>query len=221
MRHGLTIAEYAAMINDHFGIGCDLHIAPMKGWKRPMLFLDTGLPWIAPSPNLPTPVSAMVYPGQVVWEGTNVSEGRGTTQPFECFGAPFIRPDKLLSHVGISDLPGVMLRETAFEPIANKWQGFLCKGLHIHILDAEVYKPYETTLSLLQAVITYHRESFHWKAPPYEYEFEKLPIDMIVGDSGLRRQLEGLDDPIELFEAWNPALEQFRILSKRYYLYLN
>lgn len=219
MRHGMTIAEYAEMINDYFGIGCDLHISPMKGWKRPMFFVDTGLPWVAPSPNLPTPASAMVYPGQVIWEGTNVSEGRGTTQPFECFGAPYIEPRKLLSHIGIQDLPGVVLRETAFEPTSNKWKGFLCRGLHIHVLDAEAYKPYETSLLLLQAVITNHRESFQWKDPPYEYEFEKLPIDLIVGDSSLRRQLEALEDPLEIFDSWKPDLEQFTSLSKQYHLY--
>jgi uncharacterized protein YbbC (DUF1343 family) len=219
MRHGMTIAEYAAMINDYFSIDCDLHISPMKGWKRHMLFVDTGLPWIAPSPNLPTPASAMVYPGQVIWEGTNVSEGRGTTQPFECFGAPYIKPEKLLSRIDIRNLPGVIFRETAFEPTSNKWKGFLCRGVHIHVLDAEAYKPYETTLLLLQAVIANHRESFQWKDPPYEYEFEKLPIDLIVGDPGLRRQLEGLKDPMEIFKTWKPALEQFNTLSKRYHLY--
>ena len=219
MRHGMTIAEFAGMINDHFNIGCDLHISPMKGWKRHMLFVDTGLPWIAPSPNLPTPASAMVYPGQVIWEGTNVSEGRGTTQPFECFGAPYIKPQKLLSHMGIRDLPGIILRETAFEPTSNKWHGSLCRGLHIHVLNSESYKPYETALFLLHAVITNHKKSFQWKNPPYEYEFERLPMDLIVGDSGLRKQLEGLNDPSEIFDSWKPALEQFSSLSKRYHLY--
>lgn len=219
MRHGMTIAEYAGMINDHFGIGCDLHISPMKGWKRPMVFMDTGLPWVAPSPNLPTPASAMVYPGQVIWEGTNVSEGRGTTQPFECLGAPYFEPEKLRSHMGKWNLPGVILRETAFEPTFNKWQGYLCRGFHLHVLDAETYQPYETTLLLLHAVIAIHHESFQWKKPPYEYEFEKLPIDLIVGDSGLRRRLENLHDPSEIFKTWKPALEQFKTLSKRYHLY--
>ncbi len=219
MRHGMTMAEFAGMINDHFNINCDLHISPMKGWKRHMLFPDTGLPWVAPSPNLPTPASAMVYPGQVIWEGTNISEGRGTTQPFECFGAPYIKPEKLLSHMGIRDLPGMILRETAFEPTSNKWQGSLCRGFHIHVLDFGVYKPYETTLCLLHAVITNHNKSFQWKTPPYEYEFEKLPIDLIVGDSDLRKQLESLNDPLELVDSWKPALEKFNSLSKRYHLY--
>jgi uncharacterized protein YbbC (DUF1343 family) len=219
MRHAMTIAEYATMINDHFSIGCDLHISPMQGWKRYMQFVDTGLPWVAPSPNLPTPASATVYPGQVIWEGTNVSEGRGTTQPFECFGAPYIEPQKLLSHRGVRELPGITLRETAFEPTSNKWKGLLCKGLHIHVLDTEIYKPYETTLLLLQSVIANHRQAFQWKEPPYEYEFDRLPMDLILGDYQLRSQVEGLQDPLEIIETWKPALKQFETLSKRYYLY--
>jgi len=219
MRHGMTIAEYATMINDHFSIRCDLHISPMQGWKRHMHFRDTGLPWVAPSPNLPTPTSATVYPGQVIWEGTNVSEGRGTTQPFECFGAPYIEPQKLLSHKGVKGLPGIVLRETAFEPTSNKWKGVLCKGLHIHVLDTEVYKPYETTLLLLQSVIANHGQAFQWKAPPYEYEFDKLPMDLILGDSELRSRIEDLQDPLEFIETWKPALKQFESLSKCYYLY--
>ena len=99
MRHGLTIGELAQLFNDHFEIGCDLTVIPMKGWKRSMFFQQTGLPWVAPSPNLPSPVSAMVYPGQVIWEGTNVSEGRGTTLPFELFGAPYINPEKISTFI--------------------------------------------------------------------------------------------------------------------------
>jgi uncharacterized protein YbbC (DUF1343 family) len=116
-------------------------------------------------------------------------------------------------------LPGVILREVAFEPTSNKWQGIFCRGFHIHIRDAKAYKPYETTLLLLHAVIANHRESFQWKDPPYEYEFEKLPVDLIIGDSGIRKQLEDLNDPWGIFEAWNPALQAFQSFSKRYYLY--
>ena len=124
-----------------------------------------------------------------------------------------------MSHVGVQDLPGVILRETAFEPTSNKWQGLFCRGFHIHVVNAETYRPYETTLLLLHAVITNHRESFQWKRPPYEYEFEKMPIDLIVGDSNLRGQLEGLKNPREIFDAWKAPLAQFKSLSKRYYLY--
>jgi uncharacterized protein YbbC (DUF1343 family) len=221
MRHGMTLAEYALMINDQYSIGCDLHISAMSGWKRQMLFADTGLPWVAPSPNLPTPLSAMVYPGQVIWEGTHVSEGRGTTQPFECFGAPYIAPQKILSQLGNPSLPGVVLRELAFEPTANKWQGSLCRGFQLHIMDADAYQPYETSLRLLQAVIANHSDSFQWKDPPYEYEFERLPIDLIMGDADIRKRLENLEDPSTLFRSWQPAMEQFGSMSRHYHLYGN
>jgi uncharacterized protein YbbC (DUF1343 family) len=219
MRHGLTMAEYARMINDQYAIACDLTCVPMANWKRHMNFEDTGLPWVAPSPNLPTPFSAAVYPGQVIWEGTQVSEGRGTTLPFEYFGAPYILPDKILDYLDGQTLPGVALREIAFEPTANKWQGSLCRGFQLHILDPKAYQPYETSLRLLQAVIAVHAKSFAWKPPPYEYEFERQPIDLIIGDTEIRRRLENLEEPFTIFKSWQPALDQYRTMSKQYYLY--
>ncbi len=219
MRHGLTMAEFARLINEQFGLSCDLTWVPMSGWKRYMNFADTGLPWVAPSPNLPTPSSAAVYPGQVVWEGTQVSEGRGTTLPFEYFGAPYILPEKILAYLDVQTLPGVILREVAFEPTSNKWQGSLCRGFQLHILDPSVYQPYETSLRLLQAVIAVHPESFAWKQPPYEYEFERRPIDLIIGDTDTCRRLESLENPVTIFQSWQPMLDQYRAMSKQYYLY--
>jgi len=219
MRHGLTIGELSLLFNKHFGIGCDLEVIPMKGWSRRMSFQDTGLPWIAPSPNLPTPVSAMVYPGQVLWEGTNVSEGRGTTQPFELFGAPFIDPDKVLSVMDVGKLPGVILRCTAFEPTSNKWRESLCKGFQIHVMDPRKYKPYSTTLRLLQAVRLCHGDSFQWKPPPYEYEFERLPIDLIIGDKSIRLRIENFDEIDEIEDAWQAELDAFTQMSREYHLY--
>ena len=128
MRHGLTIGELARLFNDAFGIGCNLEIVPLRHWQRDMQFEKTRLPWIAPSPNMPTPASARVYPGQVIWEGTNVSEGRGTTQPFELFGAPYINSVELQAEILKQPLPGAVLRPVCFEPIANKWQGQCCNG---------------------------------------------------------------------------------------------
>ena len=219
MRHGLTMAEYARLIHDQFAIACELNWVPMDGWKRRMNFKDTGLPWVAPSPNLPTPSSAAVYPGQVVWEGTQVSEGRGTTLPFEYFGAPYMLPQKILSYLNGQTLSGVMLREVAFEPTANKWQGYLCRGFQLHVLDPLIYKPYETSLRLLQSVMAVHADSFAWKSPPYEYEFERRPIDLIIGDSDVRRRLENLEDPATIVQSWQPALSQYRAMCKQYYLY--
>jgi len=219
MRHGLTIGELALLFNNYFGIGCDLEVIPMMGWHRDMFFQDTRLPWIPPSPNLPTPASAMVYPGQVLWEGTNVSEGRGTTQPFEVFGAPFINTKHIISFLGGNRSSGAFLREIGFEPTSNKWQGQRCNGFQIHVTDPFEYQPYITTLRLLQSVIFHHKDPFDWKPPPYEYEFQKLPIDLIIGDTQVRRQIEKLETIDEIAESWREDLEAFIKISREFHLY--
>jgi uncharacterized protein YbbC (DUF1343 family) len=219
MRHGLTMGELALFFNDHFGLGCELTVVPMAGWKRDMLFQDTGLPWIPPSPNLPTPASAMVYPGQVLWEGTNVSEGRGTTQPFEVFGAPFFRKDRLDSWLTAQTFAGVSLRPLAFEPTFNKWSGKLCYGFQLHVIDPQLYRPYITTLALLQSVVSLHPEAFEWKPPPYEYEFKKLPFDLITGDPEVREAVEGLEPLRTLEESWRDDIKGFDEIRRSYLLY--
>ncbi len=219
MRHGLTVAELARMFNARFGIACDLDVVPMAGWNREMFFAGTGLPWVAPSPNLPTPAAAMVYPGQVLWEGTNVSEGRGTTQPFELFGAPFFDLSRLEAEFSQTPIGGAVLRPVAFEPTSNKWQGRCCTGFQIHLTDPQRYAPYTATLRLLQAVIRHHPLEFAWRPPPYEYEYEKLPIDLLIGDRSVRQRIEQLD-PIESIEAsWRAQIEAFRAMSREYHLY--
>jgi uncharacterized protein YbbC (DUF1343 family) len=219
MRHGLTIGELAGLFNDHFDIGCNLEVIPMNGWKRRMLFADTGLPWVAPSPNLPTPVSAMVYPGQVLWEGTNVSEGRGTTQPFELFGAPYVDVEKMAAALGAADIPGAFFRPVVFEPTSNKWRETPCHGFQIHVTDPLRYRPYKTTLHLLRTIMAQHRGQFEWKPPPYEYEFERLPIDLIIGDQGIRERLEMLEPVDDIEAGWQEGLEHFRTISREYQLY--
>lgn len=219
MRHGLTIGELAQLFNTFYGIGCDLEIIPMKGWHRNMYFQDTGLPWVAPSPNLPTPVSTAIYPGQVLLEGTNVSEGRGTTQPFELFGAPYIDTQKILSIPAIDDLPGVQLRPVSFEPTSNKWKGEVCNGFQIHITDPHKYKPYYVALRLIQAIMRCHGEEFEWKPPPYEYEYERLPIDLLIGDKKIRRRIETFDSIDMIEESWKQDLEKFSEVSRQFHLY--
>ena len=219
MRHGLTMGEYAAYINRTFNINCQLDIIPMTGWKRQMYFQDTGLPWVLPSPNLPTPTSAMVYPGQVIWEGTNISEGRGTTLPFEQFGAPFIDIDKTLSFIKGPRIPGGVLRPVAFEPTSNKWAGQVCKGFQIHITDPYQFEPYLTSLHLLQAIIFHHKNKFQWKSPPYEYEWEKPPMDMIIGNDVIRRQIENFDNIQSIRKGWTNELEEYRLSARQFYLY--
>jgi uncharacterized protein YbbC (DUF1343 family) len=219
MRHGLTIGELARLFNEHFDIACPLHVVAMKGWKRNMLFHATGLPWVAPSPNLPTPVSSYVYPGQVLWEGTNVSEGRGTTQPFDTFGAPFMDPESIQEALSDTPLEGIHLRPLAFEPTSNKWAGERCYGFQIHLLDPTTYRPYFTTLALLRAVLTCHADAFQWKAPPYEYEFEKLPFDCITGDPAVRETLEADSSLQALEKAWQPDLDHFNEVRRSVLLY--
>ncbi len=219
MRHAMTVGELARLFNTAYGIGCDLDMIPMQGWSRKMYFRDTGLPWVAPSPNLPTPESAMVYPGQVLWEGTNVSEGRGTTQPFELFGAPFLNMEKILRDMGGNRIPGAILRPAAFEPTFGKWAKTFCRGFQIHVTDPDQYRPWRTTLALLQAILRHHREDFTWKQPPYEYEFERMPIDLIIGSREIRERLENLESLDSVEADWQEALGEFGQMSREFYLY--
>jgi uncharacterized protein YbbC (DUF1343 family) len=160
-----------------------------------------------------------VYPGQVLWEGTNISEGRGTTLPFELFGAPFIRPVFLKNLSGRIKHPGVHLRCVGFEPTSNKWQGQLCYGFQLHVADPVRFQPYKTTLSLLQEVIKAYPEKFEWKKPPYEYEYEKLPIDLIIGDQKIRKAIESFEDIDSIEQRWSKGLKAFTEIRQRYLLY--
>jgi uncharacterized protein YbbC (DUF1343 family) len=219
MRHGLTIGEIARLFNEAYGIGCDLEVIPMAGWRRDMYFTETGLAWTAPSPNMPTPTTAIVYPGQVIWEGTNVSEGRGTTQPFEIFGAPYLNTHRILEFIGGDRLEGAVLRPMEFEPTSNKWRGEICHGFQLHITDARQFRPYRTSLQLLQAILQLHGDRFVFKLPPYEYEFERRPIDLILGDGGIAARLAA-PEPLSAIELdWEKGLRAFRSQSKKYFLY--
>ena len=218
MRHGLTMGELSMLFNNHFGINCELEVIPMQGWKRCMYFSDTGLPWVAPSPNLPTLNSAIVYPGQVLWEGTNVSEGRGTTQPFELFGAPYFNADKISSMLS-NQSSGAILRPTVFEPTSNKWQNIPCNGFQIHVANPYEFRPYPTSLILLQTVLLSHKNQFQWKSPPYEYEFSRLPIDLIIGDQSIRQRLENAESVDQIAMSWQQETDEFKEISKKYHLY--
>ena len=143
MRHGMTLGELARYYNEVGRIGCDLDVIPVQGWDRSRYLDATGLPWVLPSPNLPTLDTAIVYPGQVLLEGTNLSEGRGTTRPFELFGAPFINPFEVTAALRDAyELPGVVLRETWFQPTFHKWAGEVCGGLQLHVTHRQAFKPF-------------------------------------------------------------------------------
>jgi uncharacterized protein YbbC (DUF1343 family) len=209
MRHGMTIGEMALLCNGQFGIGADLTVVPMKGWKRRMQFPETGLIFIPPSPNMPTWDTALVYPGQVIWEGTNVSEGRGTTRPFEWFGAPFFVAQQLKESFRKRNTPGVFMREIGFEPTFHKWAGLFCKGFHLHVTAPDLYEPYFSSLCLLQDVLRLWPESFSWKEPPYEYDYERLPIDLILGSSELREKITSGAEMKDIRREWAKGIEDF------------
>ncbi|MBU2548631.1 MAG: DUF1343 domain-containing protein [Proteobacteria bacterium] len=209
MRHGLTLGELARFMAGRMDPAPDLNVLRMQGWRRDMIFNETGLPWVMPSPNMPAPETAWLYPGQVLWEGTNVSEGRGTTRPFHLFGAPFIDSRRLKSEADRRQLPGVVFRAATFEPTFHKFQGLLCQGLEIHPLDPSAFKPYLTSLTLLEIIMRAWPDRFHWKPPPYEYEYERRPIDLILGDRSIREGLEAGRDAAELQNDWRPELDRF------------
>jgi len=219
MRHGLTMAEMARLFNHVFALGCNLHVVLMKGWQRSMLWHETGLRWMMPSPNMPLPESAMVYPGQVLWEGTNISEGRGTCRPFELFGAPFLDPKGIRSRLQPEDLGACHLQDISFRPTFHKWQGQLCRGFFIHVTNPLSFRPYRFSLALLSAILANHRQDFRWKEPPYEYEYTKLPIDLILGDSSLRKNLEGLAELNPLEPSWDEELSEYLEWRKSFLLY--
>lgn len=219
MRHGLTFAELALFINGEFNIGAELEVVKLTGWRRSMLFRDTGFPWVGPSPNMPTPETALVYPGQVLWEGTNVSEGRGTTLPFELVGAPYWRHTDMLQAVTKTPLPGCCLRPVVFEPTSGKWAGQACSGFQIHVTERQAFLPYRTSLALLQATLRLYPEQYQYKQPPYEYEYERLPMDLILGDRQVRRQLEAGVPVQKIEEGWQVELQAFDRMRKKYFLY--
>ncbi len=219
MRHGLTVGEVALLCNTEMGIGADLEVVPVQGWQREMTFPQTGAPWLFPSPNMPTFQTALVYPGQVVWEGTNVSEGRGTTLPFELVGAPFIDVHEVLDTIAQTEMPGCLLRPLVYEPTSGKWAGEQCQGFQLHVTDPASFRPYRTSLILLQALLVLYPESFSYTDPPYEYEFERLPMDMILGDRSVRKALEQGLNIDELERSWQDDLWEFQQRCRPVFLY--
>lgn len=210
MRHGLTIGEFARYIVQCCNVDCELEVVSMEGWERSRFFSATLLPWVFPSPNMPTWETSLFYPGMVLLEGTNVSEGRGTTMPFQLFGAPFIDQRELLNFLAQYDLEGVVLRPITFEPAFDKWRGKTCQGFHIHVTDALSFRPYRFGLALLQAMLNVHGEQFQWLPPPYEYEYEKLPIDIILGDAAIREEIEQGVDICRLEAGWRGDLDHYQ-----------
>jgi uncharacterized protein YbbC (DUF1343 family) len=219
MRHGMTIGELARLFNEHFGIGTDLRVEPMAGWRRDFYHDEAGAPWVMPSPNLPTLDTAIVYPGTVLFEGTNVSEGRGTTRPFELVGSPSVDADRLAELLNQRGLPGVYFRAAVFEPTFHKHAGQRCGGCQIHVLDRRAFCPVLTGVAILAAIRSLDADGFCWRPPPYEYEHDKLPIDILAGSSDLRDQLEARVAPEDIARSWEPSVAEFVELRRRFLLY--
>jgi len=220
LRHDLTLGELALFLNHEMKIGAELEVVPLRDWRRDMTWADLGRPWVPTSPNLPRFEGVAVYPGQVLLEGTNLSEGRGTTTPFELCGAPFVEPDALRAALKPFALEGVAFRPLRFEPTFHKWKGESCGGLFLHVTDADAFRPLRTSLALLAAIRRLRPERFAWKPPPYEYEAERLPIDCITGGDRVRTQLDAgtLRGPADLDvlcdakpQAWRSATAPFRL----------
>ena len=208
-RHGLTIGELAVYLNEHHALACDLTVVPLKGWRRAMLWEDTGLPWVAPSPNMPTPDTARVYPGGCLVEGTNLSEGRGTTRPFEWVGAPYLDAHRYADALEAERLPGVHFRPTRFAPTFHKWAGRLCGGTQVHVTDRARFKPFLTGLALIAVARRQGRRYFAWRRPPYEFERRKLPIDILCGTDAIRRAIERGTSVAMIERSWRPDLARW------------
>jgi uncharacterized protein YbbC (DUF1343 family) len=220
MRHGLTLGELARWFLSRRGVTCDLSVVAMEGWQRSMPWHATGLPWVLPSPNMPTPETAAVYPGTVLFEGTNASEGRGTTRPFEIVGGPWVEAEAFARDLEQRALPGVVFRPLAFRPTFQKWAGRSCGGVQLHVTDASGFRPYRTGLTLLGALWQRYRAAgFGWREPPYEYEAERLPIHLLLGDEGIREGIEAGADPREMESRWQEDLVAWEEERRQCFLY--
>jgi uncharacterized protein YbbC (DUF1343 family) len=219
MRHGMTTGELALLFNSEFGIHCDLSIVEIEGWQRSFWHDQTDLPWIQPSPNLPTLDSATVYPGMVLIEGTNLSEGRGTTRPFELVGAPYIQSRSYAENLNALSLPGVWFRPTYFQPTYQKWAGEMCGGVQIHVNDREAFEPYLTGIAVIATARSLYPESFKWREPPYEYEYEKMPIQILCGCRNIPDMLERSTPVPQIRQSWQADVQIFLKQRAPYLLY--
>jgi uncharacterized protein YbbC (DUF1343 family) len=219
MRHGMTVGELALLYNMEFGIGCRLTVVPMQGWRRSQWFDQTGLPWVMPSPNLPTLDSATVYPGTVLVEGTLLSEGRGTTRPFEYVGAPYIHPRTLADRLRELRLPGVSFRPVYFEPTFQKCAHTMCGGVQVHVQNRNLFEPFLTGIAVLAAIKSLYPDSFQWRQPPYEYEIRKMPIEILCGGRKVPLWIENGESIGEIRRGWQEDLVRFKALRQRYLLY--
>ncbi|HZN54239.1 MAG TPA: DUF1343 domain-containing protein [Candidatus Polarisedimenticolaceae bacterium] len=223
VRHGLTTGELAHLFRDHFGIGGDVRVVPMTGWTRAQHFEETGLPWVLPSPNMPTPDTARLYPGGCLVEGTNLSEGRGTTRPFELVGAPWLDAATLaemLAQAGDAEgLDGVMFRAASFRPMFQKHAGRTCGGVQVHVTDRDRARPFATYLVLLREIRALAPDLFDWRRERYEFVDDRLAIDLLLGLPGLRPMIESRATLAEMEAVWSDGLARFLEIREPFLLY--
>jgi len=219
MRHGMTVGELARLFNERHGIGAALEVVPMEGWSRGMYWDETGLPWVMPSPNMPTLDTAIVYPGTVLFEGTMLSEGRGTTRPFELIGAPWLDGEQLASRMNALGLKGAHFRAANFEPTFQKHARLTCGGCQIHVTDRNAFRPVEAGVALMRECYGLAPDRFQWRAPPYEYEHDKMPIDILAGSQAVRRQVEGQAPLDDIVGGWSAGEAEFAAIRREYLLY--
>ena len=219
MRHGMTIGELARFFNEHFAINAPLEVIQMEGWSRHMYGDATGLPFVMPSPNIPTLDSAIVYPGTVLFEGTMASEARGTTRPFELVGAPWVEAEKFAATMNARTLPGVHFRAAVFEPTFQKHAKQACGGCQIHVLDRAAFKPVLTGVALIDEIRAAGPADFSWRPPPYEYEHDKEPIDILAGSPALRKAIDAGVRAEELAQTWAIESRPFEKLREQFLIY--
>jgi len=214
VRYGLTIGELALLLNDKYNLKADLQVVTMKNWKRDYWFKDTGLPWILPSPNMPTPETALVYPGTALLEGTNISEGRGTTKPFELIGAPWIKASKLAKELNARGLAGVMFRPAYFRPSTSKYAGELCGGVQVHVVDREEFRAFEVGVHIICAIRNLYEDKLRWirRGPIYF-------IDQLAGTNKLREMVDSGVDAWEIVDKLERELDKYVIEREKYLLY--
>ena len=218
-RPGMTIGEMAKMFNEHWNIGCDLEVVEMTGWNREMWFEETGLPWILPSPNIPTIDTCVVFPATVYLEGTELSEGRGTTKPFELNGAPYIDGKAWAEALNAFDFPGVKFRHAYFEPWFSEFAGETCSGVQIHVTNREAFTPVIVGVAMVKTAYDMYPDKFQWRQNDYEYEFGRNPMDIVCGTDKIRKQIESGATLNEIEADWAEGLAEFKKLRSRFLLY--
>lgn len=219
MRHGMTIGELARLFNAEFKINCELEVVEMDGWSREVYLDEIDAPWVIPSPNMPTVDTAVVFPGTVFFEGTQVSEGRGTTRPFEFVGAPFVDGRELAARLNAVDLPGAYFRAVNFLPTFQKHAGSVCGGVFLHVTDRQIFKPVLSGVAMAKTLFDLYPADFKWKEPPYEYVFDRNPFDVIAGTRRLREMFEEGKSLTDIEGSWAPGLAAFSRIREKFLLY--